>query len=66
MKLNTVLHTKNGKFIGNAIIVSVTETENYLIKTDYGNVLSLNVSDIKKYFNIGEVSVTHKYAIIEN
>ena len=61
MKINTVLYTKNGKDIGNAIITDV-EGEVYELTTDYGNVIRLNKSKIEKLFYIGgEARPDHIY-----
>ena len=51
LNINTILHTKDGSKIGNAII---TGREGYYweIKTDYGNTLKLTSEELYKCFNI--------------
>lgn len=46
---NTILHTRDGRHIGNAIIQEVIESE-YRIITDYGSQLSLLESQIDELF----------------
>ena len=38
LKLNTILHTKDGRKIGNAIITKVNQNNTFDITTDYGNI----------------------------
>lgn len=50
-KLNDVLHTRDGRKIGNAIIVKANDVRTYDIKTDYGNVVSnLTIPELLEYF----------------
>ena len=51
LNINTILHTKDGRKIGNAI---VTGREGYYweITTDYGNKVKLTSEEIDEQFNI--------------
>ncbi len=51
LEINTILHTRDGRKIGNAIIVSITD-KTYHIVTDYGNKCSCNLKEIKELFYI--------------
>ena len=51
--INTVLFTKDGRKIGNAIIigmVDITKDMLYIIKTDYGHITNLNFEDLNEFF----------------
>ena len=59
MKIGTVLLTKDGRRIGNAIILDreldvFTNKYTYTIKTDFGNVLKVSKLAIKSMFYIDE------------
>lgn len=60
---NTLLHTRDGRKIGNAIVVEHDYSVYQLvIKTDYGNVLILGLDEIVRLYHIGNAaSETHKY-----
>lgn len=47
--VNTVLHTKDGRIIGNAIIIGHEDKFN-IVKTDYGNTCRLTDKEIKEWF----------------
>jgi len=50
---NTILHTKNGRYIGNAIIHELPNKENgeqYHIITDYGTLVLLSEFQIDELF----------------
>ncbi len=47
--INTVLHTKDGRKIGNAIIIDKEGIYN-VIKTDYGNECKFRDKEIEEYF----------------
>lgn len=51
LNINTILHTKDGSKVGNAI---VTEKQGYYwkITTDYGNKLKLTSKEIHFFFKI--------------
>lgn len=51
LNINTILHTKCGSVIGNAI---VTGHEGYYweVTTDYGNKVRFTIEEIDIYFNI--------------
>ncbi len=68
MKVNQLLQTKDGRKIGNAIIVKDNGNQlNYNIKTDYGNeIKNITEKEIKQYFYIPEMKEqwnieSHKY-----
>jgi hypothetical protein len=48
--VNTVLYTKDGRHIGNAIVIGHTGKSN-IIKTDYGNKATLSDDEIKEIFH---------------
>lgn len=59
LKVNTLLYTKDGKKVGNAIIVEATKLENsayYTVMTDYGKPLLFNAGEIHNLFLVGEVA----------
>ena len=56
-EINTILHTKDGRRIGNAIIIG-RDGEYYVIKTDYGNELKLTYAEIKEEFNIAFLNLS--------
>ena len=71
LNINTILHTKDGSVVGNAIIINkygVIFTE----KTDYGNILKASEEDILKMFNVAPIHVqsayseTHKHSVNED
>jgi hypothetical protein len=51
LKINTILHTKDGARIGNAIITGI-EDNYYEITTDLGNKVKFTEHEIDKHFNI--------------
>lgn len=52
LELNTILQTKDGRKIGNAIVIGWTESKFfYTLKTDYGNVKSFSLKEIEKLFH---------------
>tara|TARA_B110000977_G_C10911703_1_gene429536 strand:+ start:511 stop:900 length:390 start_codon:yes stop_codon:yes gene_type:complete len=55
--VNTVLHTKDGRKIGNAIIVGKDDKYN-IIKTDYGNECKFTNGEIEECFYIGYSDLT--------
>ena len=57
--VNTILQTKDGRVIGNAIIIGKDQVYN-IIKTDYGNEARLTDNEIKDRFYI-----IHPYLIDE-
>jgi len=68
-KVNTVLQTKDGRKIGNAIIISHDDNYN-IVKTDYGSECRLTDEEIEKLFHApyaGLVPTTkHKNAVLTN
>ena len=69
--INTTLYTKDGRRLGNALIVRYivryaqdpySKTETYVIKTDYGNELRMTAEQIEGSFYVGSVcSASHKH-----
>lgn len=66
---NTILQTKDGRVIGNAIIINISPCGIFTIKTDYGNTSTftkqelLNIFYVRKYADFYEkeyVESTHK------
>lgn len=49
LELNTVLYTKDGRKIGNAIVIKI-DREIITIKTDYGNNLTMTYRDVEDLF----------------
>lgn len=49
--INTILHTKDGRLIGNAIVVG-REDYYWILKTDYGNKITLTSEEIDKLFYV--------------
>lgn len=66
IKVNQLLHTKDGREIGNAIVTDVV-CGRYTIMTDYGNKLKmLPIHVIQQHFFIGGMSMgNHKHYISE-
>lgn len=48
--INTVLFTKDGRKIGNAIVIGLKGDERYVVKTDYGHIINLNLEDLNEFF----------------
>jgi 2-polyprenyl-6-methoxyphenol hydroxylase-like FAD-dependent oxidoreductase len=51
LDINTILHTKDGRKIGNAIVVG-REGYHWQVKTDYGNIVTFTSEEIDKHFYI--------------
>lgn len=51
MNINTILHTKDGSKIGNAIITG-RNGYHWEVTTDYGNKCTFTSEEIDKHFNI--------------
>ena len=66
MKINTVLLTKDGRKIGNAIIIGKRNNYN-IVKTDYGNECGLTDAEVEELFYIANTNLTpttkHKNAV---
>lgn len=58
-EVNTVLHTKDGRKIGNAIIIGKDDKYN-IIKTDYGNECKFTDEEIKECFYIAYADLTEE------
>lgn len=64
--INTVLYTKDGRRLGNALIVrywqDLYSKPAYVVKTDYGNELTMTAEQIEGSFYVGSVcSASHKH-----
>ena len=57
--VNTVLHTKDGRIIGNAIIVGHEDKFN-VIKTDYGHTVRFTDEEITECFHIAYSDLTEE------
>ena len=61
LQCGTVLHTKDGRNIGNGIVLEVHYSlyfePYYLVKTDFGNLLRLTDLEINELFYIGGVTM---------
>lgn len=57
LNINTILHTKDGSKIGNAIVTG-REGFYWEITTDYGNKVKLTSEEIYKCFNIAWSNVS--------
>ncbi len=51
LKIGTVLCTRDGRKIGNGIILDVDKPF-YVIKTDFGNIIRLTKREIKELFRV--------------
>lgn len=52
--INTILHTKDGSKIGNAIVID--KFDKFVVKTDYGNTVRLTIEEINNLFNIAFIN----------
>lgn len=64
--INTVLYTRDGRVASNALIVRYTQDPYskpaYVVKTDYGNELSMTAEEIESTFFVGSIcSSSHKH-----
>lgn len=64
--INTALYTKDGRRLGNALIVRYAQDPyskpTYVIKTDYGNELSMTAEQLESTFYVGSIcGATHKH-----
>ena len=57
--VNTVLHTKDGRIIGNAIIIGHEDKFN-VIKTDYGHTVRFTNEEITECFHIAYSDLTEE------
>lgn len=58
---NHILFTKDGRKTGNALVVDI-EGEQYIAKTDYGNVIRITEREMNELFYVGDkTDNTHKY-----
>jgi len=57
--VNTVLHTKDGRLIGNAIIIGHEDKFN-VIKTDYGHTVRFTDEEITECFYIAYSDLTEE------
>jgi hypothetical protein len=72
MKVGTILYTRDGRKIGNAIILeerdchfqiynSLFANKQYKIKTDFGNVTWMTDYEISRFFHIYSPYFSHRY-----
>ena len=59
LDINTILHTRDGRKIGNAIIIG-REGYFWKVKTDYGNEITLTSEDIDDFFYIAWIDCNKK------
>jgi len=65
--VNTVLYTKDGRKIGNAIVIGVTEDNLYIIKTDYGHVVKNSLEYLNESFYMDyDVYVGEEWDLYKN
>ena len=57
--VNTVLHTKDGRIIGNAIIIGHEDKFN-VVKTDYGHTVRFTDEEITECFHIAYSDLTEE------
>ena len=57
--VNTVLHTKDGRIIGNAIIIGHEDKFN-VVKTDYGHTVRFTNEEITECFHIAYSDLTEE------
>jgi hypothetical protein len=50
LKPKDILFTKDGRLIGNAIVLDFPRKGHVLIKTDYGNNVTIGLSQIERLF----------------
>lgn len=69
LERNTLLYTKDGRKVGNAIVQSVRHRQEglstlYSLKTDYGDIVELPLDGVKNLFYIGaQASNDHKNSV---
>lgn len=59
LDINTILHTKDGRKIGNAIVIG-REQYHWILKTDYGNELKMTSEEIEECFYIAYSDFTEE------
>lgn len=52
LKVDMILHTKDGRRIGNAIIANKLPNDQWRLITDYGSVSALSENEIRDFFYI--------------
>lgn len=67
IKINTVLATKDGRLVGNGIVVEKhPKKDRWMVKTDYGNMAPFSGKEIRELFFIGPVAKPdHKHRVAE-
>lgn len=64
LPLHTVLLTRDGRKVGNAIVVKVSDAGLHTVRTDYGNDGGdLSREEIDALWYVGEVNPSHKHAV---
>lgn len=56
LPLNTILYTKNGKEMTNAIVVECKADDVYVVTTDLGVTAAITAEDIADMFDVGPVA----------
>jgi len=49
-EVGTQLCTRDGRKIGNAVLIDARDDDYYVIRTDIGNKVGLTLEEIKRYF----------------
>lgn len=62
---NTILHTKDGRIIGNAIIINISDTDIITVKTDYGNEATFTENELLNTFHIAKYTDWQEQQYIE-
>lgn len=62
MKKNQILFAKDGRTIGNAIITKILGDDNFVIKTDYGNKLTMTKKEIETLFHSPSETCSYLYS----
>lgn len=72
LNVNSILWTKDGRKVGNAIVQKY-EGSIWTIKTDYGNILNLNIQEINELFytnrddwHVDEIKYMEEVLILEH
>lgn len=55
LKIGTLLHTKDGRIIGNAIVIKCCDDDTYCIETDFGGGRKIDFNELNERFHISEV-----------
>ena len=64
LEIKTILHTKDGRKIGNAVIIG-KDGYRWTVKTDYGNTLKMTSQEIHSFFHIAFLDSPDPKAVME-